>query len=162
MSAEVPRGEPAGTDPGRFVAEDHRSGLSRNEHRDYGAVMASAELWNVAEALVPIAWMAVRHTMTIRANMTAYSTAVGPSSETRNFFTLKAKAFIRCPLSKSVPRPTPDGQPTEPRPAATMAITAEITAPKRPRRGPSHTIETAFSGARDTSFSELAFHGSHG
>src|SRR4029078_2569372 len=41
-----------------------------------------------------MARMAVKHTITIRANITAYSTAVGPSSETRNFFTFAAKRFM--------------------------------------------------------------------
>src|SRR5262249_15806015 len=36
---------------------------------------------NVADAFVPTAWMAVRQTTMIRASITAYSTAVGPSSE---------------------------------------------------------------------------------
>src|SRR5689334_4024045 len=39
--------------------------------------------------------MAVRQTMTIRASMTAYSTAVGPSSETRNRFKLVVNVFMR-------------------------------------------------------------------
>src|SRR5688500_8305016 len=38
--------------------------------------------------------MAVRHTMTIRASMTAYSTAVGPSSLTRKRCTFKARDFM--------------------------------------------------------------------
>lgn len=38
---------------------------------------------NVALVLVPTEVMAVKHTITIRASITAYSTAVGPSSETR-------------------------------------------------------------------------------
>lgn len=47
-----------------------------------------------ADAFEPTALMAVRQTITIRASMTAYSTAVGPSSETRKFFTLFVKFFI--------------------------------------------------------------------
>jgi hypothetical protein len=46
--------------------------------------MALATLLNVFDALVPIAWIAVKQTMTISASMTAYSTAVGPSSDFRN------------------------------------------------------------------------------
>jgi hypothetical protein len=38
--------------------------------------------------------IALRHTITIRANITAYSTAVGPSSETMNRRSFKAKLFI--------------------------------------------------------------------
>src|SRR6476660_10569476 len=38
--------------------------------------------------------METRHTMIINANMTAYSTAVGPSSETRKRCTFKARVFI--------------------------------------------------------------------
>jgi hypothetical protein len=43
--------------------------------------------------LVPIARTAVRQTMTIKASMTAYSTAVGPSSETMNFLTPATNEF---------------------------------------------------------------------
>ena len=46
--------------------------------------MASATCWNVSAALVPMAWIAVKQTITIRASITAYSTAVGPSSDLRN------------------------------------------------------------------------------
>src|SRR5215475_13830468 len=45
-------------------------------------------LVNVLLALVPRAVMAVMHTTIIRASMTAYSTAVGPSSRFRKFTTL--------------------------------------------------------------------------
>src|SRR5690349_17299539 len=38
--------------------------------------------------------MAVMHTTTIRASITAYSTAVGPSSALRNWTTLCANVFI--------------------------------------------------------------------
>ena len=51
-------------------------------------------------ALVPIPVIAVRHTTMISASITAYSTAVGPSSETRNLFTLFTILFIRIPLRK--------------------------------------------------------------
>ena len=40
-------------------------------------------LLKVVLAFVPTAVIAVRQTITIRASITAYSTAVGPSSETR-------------------------------------------------------------------------------
>jgi hypothetical protein len=49
---------------------------------------------NLLFALVPTAWMAVRQTTTIKASMTAYSTAVGPSSEIRNRFRLFAMFFM--------------------------------------------------------------------
>jgi hypothetical protein len=39
---------------------------------------------NVADAEVPIERMAVKQTITMSASMTAYSTAVGPSSDVRN------------------------------------------------------------------------------
>jgi hypothetical protein len=38
--------------------------------------------------------MATKQTMMIRASITAYSTAVGPSSDTKKFFTLFTKPFI--------------------------------------------------------------------
>lgn len=53
---------------------------------------------NLALALVPIVVTVPIHTTMIRAIMTAYSTAVGPSSETMNFLTLSAKFFISNPL----------------------------------------------------------------
>jgi hypothetical protein len=43
-----------------------------------------ATLLNVLLAFVPTELIAAKHTTTIKASMTAYSTAVGPSSETRN------------------------------------------------------------------------------
>lgn len=52
---------------------------------DYG-IMSAAD-WNVVLAFVPIALIEVKQTMTIKASITAYSTAVGPSSETMKFFT---------------------------------------------------------------------------
>ncbi len=42
-------------------------------------------------ALRPSVVMAAMHTTIIRASMTAYSTAVGPSSFFRNFTTLEAR-----------------------------------------------------------------------
>src|SRR5438105_11147284 len=49
---------------------------------------------NVLLALLPRVVMAAMHTTMIRASMTAYSTAVGPSSRRRNFTTLLANFFI--------------------------------------------------------------------
>ena len=43
-----------------------------------------ATLVNVVLALVPIVPIAAKQTTTIKANITAYSTAVGPSSEIKN------------------------------------------------------------------------------
>jgi hypothetical protein len=41
-------------------------------------------LVNVVLVFEPNVWMLTRHTIMISANITAYSTAVGPSSETKN------------------------------------------------------------------------------
>src|SRR5262245_46483398 len=51
-------------------------------------------LVKVLLALLPRAVMAVMHTTTIRASMTAYSTAVGPSSRCRKFFTRSMSSRI--------------------------------------------------------------------
>lgn len=64
---------------------------------NYG-IMSAAD-WNVLLALVPMALIEVKQTMTIKASMTAYSTAVGPSSETTNFLTLVANDFNMTILS---------------------------------------------------------------
>ncbi len=53
-----------------------------------------ATLLNVALALVPIEVIAPKHTTTINASMTAYSTAVGPSSDAKKRCTLETKFFI--------------------------------------------------------------------
>src|SRR5438477_229024 len=50
--------------------------------------MVELTLEKVLLALVPRAVMATMHTTMIRASMTAYSTAVGPSSRFRKFTTL--------------------------------------------------------------------------
>jgi len=57
---------------------------------------------NLAFAFVPTVPTAAIQTTTINASITAYSTAVGPSSETRNRFTLFANldivlSFNSCP-----------------------------------------------------------------
>src|SRR6266540_3064761 len=52
--------------------------------------MAEPTVENVLLALVPIAVMAAMQTTMIRASMTAYSTAVGPSS----FFTKLTRLFV--------------------------------------------------------------------
>src|SRR5436309_3431919 len=61
-------------------------------------------LVNVLFALVPSAVIAVMHTTMIRASMTAYSTAVGPSSRARKFLT-RSTSFrmvsLLCPLKKA-------------------------------------------------------------
>ena len=66
------------------------------------AIESKAEL-----ALVPTAVIAVKQTMTIKANITAYSTAVGPSSDTRNRRIFLVKLFIvssKLSISKLRPR----------------------------------------------------------
>ena len=57
-----------------------------------------ATLVKVDLALLPIAVMALKQVTTIRANITAYSTAVGPSSDFKKRSTLQAKFFIRALL----------------------------------------------------------------
>ena len=49
---------------------------------------------------------AVRHTTIIKDNMTAYSTAVGPSSLFRNRWIRKANVFIDLLASNSVQMPS--------------------------------------------------------
>src|SRR5712664_776134 len=57
-------------------------------------------LVNVLLALVPSAVIAVMHTTMISASMTAYSTAVGPSSRARKFLTRSTSfRMISSPLS---------------------------------------------------------------
>lgn len=59
---------------------------SRSKTRpDYKAVATPSK---VVLVVVPTDVIAVRQTTMINANMTAYSTAVGPSSDTKNFLTL--------------------------------------------------------------------------
>ena len=50
---------------------------------------------NFVLAFVPTVRMAVKQTTTISASMTAYSTAVGPSSEIRNRFTLRIAVCMK-------------------------------------------------------------------
>ena len=54
---------------------------------DQDAPSDFATFLNVVLERLPTEVIAVKHTITIRASMTAYSTAVGPSSETRKFRT---------------------------------------------------------------------------
>lgn len=54
-------------------------------------------LLNVELAFEPIALIAAKQTITIKANMTAYSTAVGPSSETRKRRNFRASDFMDIP-----------------------------------------------------------------
>jgi len=56
---------------------------------------------NVVAVLVPIKRIAAKQTTTIRANMTEYSTAVGPPSDTRNRCTFAARAFIESSVTVS-------------------------------------------------------------
>src|SRR5436309_1243844 len=60
--------------------------------------MLRLALLKVALALVPSAAMAAMQTTTIRASMTAYSTAVGPSSSRKNWHTLLNNLDIQDPL----------------------------------------------------------------
>jgi hypothetical protein len=55
---------------------------------------ALAALENVVLAFVPIDWMAVKQTTTISDSITAYSTAVGPSSAARNRRIIVANGFM--------------------------------------------------------------------
>jgi hypothetical protein len=54
---------------------------------------------NVWLLAAPMAVMAAMHTTTIRASMTAYSTAVGPSSRFRNSTTVFRLLRMGCPRS---------------------------------------------------------------
>src|SRR5262249_46349764 len=56
--------------------------------------MVVPTLVNVLLALLPRAVIAVMHTTIIRASMTAYSTAVGPSSRLRKFTTFSTNLRI--------------------------------------------------------------------
>ena len=60
----------------------------------YDAPNDFATLLNVVLVDVPTALIAVRQTITIKASMTAYSTAVGPSSDTRKRRSFKASRFM--------------------------------------------------------------------
>lgn len=62
---------------------------------DYDAAGRALEmLLNTLFARVPMVVMLARHTTTISANITAYSTAVGPSSDFRKRCTFKVRFFI--------------------------------------------------------------------
>jgi hypothetical protein len=58
-----------------------------------------AALENTLAAFVPIVVIAARQTQMINESITAYSTAVGPSSDTKNRRNLVANDFITSPLS---------------------------------------------------------------
>src|SRR5262245_40360210 len=79
-------------------AWDRRLARAALAATDYEPPSCVLTLLNVVEALVPTAWMAVRQTTMIRASMTAYSTAVGPSSETRKRLMLDANGIMMCPF----------------------------------------------------------------
>jgi len=53
-----------------------------------------ATLVNVALALLPMEVIAPKHTTTMSANMTAYSTAVGPSSDFKKRLIFEAMFFM--------------------------------------------------------------------
>jgi hypothetical protein len=65
--------------------------VSRRRHD--AAAALSATLLNVLLAAVPRAVMAVMQTTTIRASITAYSTAVGPSSARKKFVNQRVIRF---------------------------------------------------------------------
>ena len=56
-------------------------------------------LENTCLALLPIVVMVARQTQMISASITAYSTAVGPSSDTKNRRNLVANDFMILPFS---------------------------------------------------------------
>jgi hypothetical protein len=71
------------------IADDHKTQCIQQPndlHQDDAVPTAvfNATLLNVALALLPRAVIAVMHTTMISASMTAYSTAVGPSSARQN------------------------------------------------------------------------------
>ena len=70
-------------------------------------------LLNVLFARVPMVVIVLRHTTTISANITAYSTAVGPSSDFRKRCTFKARFFI-VPTPLFVSAPASNGSVTKP------------------------------------------------
>jgi len=72
----------------------------------YEAVPPScwATLLNVEFARVPMERIAVKQTTTIKANMTAYSTAVGPSSEAKKAFTWENLIFMGKSCQKKLGR----------------------------------------------------------
>ena len=61
-------------------------------------------LVNVVLALVPNVVIALRQTITIKANITAYSTAVGPSSDTMKRRNFNARFFM--PISPTAANPS--------------------------------------------------------
>jgi hypothetical protein len=77
--------------------------------------MAFPTLVNVLLALLPRVVMAAMHTTMMRASMTAYSTAVGPSSRLRKFTKLfnmalsKEKQFAKKDPKKTLQRLTQQG-----------------------------------------------------
>ena len=73
------------------------SPFSRMSHVQRHRYSDAAMLLNVVLVAVPTELIAVKQTMTIKANMTAYSTAVGPSSETRKRCIFLASDFIGIP-----------------------------------------------------------------
>src|SRR5882724_5285070 len=82
-------------------------------------------LLNVLLARVPMVVMVLRQTTTIRASITAYSTAVGPSSDFRKRCTFKERFFI-VPTPLFAPAPDLTGPSratvtTEPSPAPRLS-----------------------------------------
>jgi hypothetical protein len=81
------------------IAQARRLAYSLNNQLDV-VLTALPTYVKVLLALEPRALIAVMHTTIIRANMTAYSTAVGPSSFlrklTRDFVKLDMDRFLYC------------------------------------------------------------------
>ena len=87
--------------------------------RNLGQEFARANYFNccetllkVVEALVPMVRIAPKQTTTIKANITAYSTAVGPSSLFKKLLILAAKFFmvIFSKIGMVVPKGTYEGE----------------------------------------------------
>src|SRR4029077_11811398 len=89
-----PRQPPKATVEGAHVSCTDTTPTS-DPTRGYDAAGRAFEmLLNVLFARVPMVVMVLRHTTTISASITAYSTAVGPSSDFRKRCTFKARFFI--------------------------------------------------------------------
>jgi len=83
-----------------FADIEHRPADIWSLNSSYDPPLSAVSTWpNRAFALLPIEVIVPIHTTMIRAIITAYSTAVGPSSETKNFFTLLSN-FIATPFKR--------------------------------------------------------------
>jgi hypothetical protein len=66
----------------------------------YDPLILALTLLNVLLVALPSAWIAMMQTRMIMASMTAYSTAVGPSSETRKRLILSAMGRMISPRTQ--------------------------------------------------------------